>query len=231
GHCNAVWLAADDVEAARRNVREAMESWSQSAFFMQHYRAMLANAVIELYVGDGERAYAIVTQSWRKLVRSFLMNVQYLRADAHFLRGRCALAAADILRGSGPAEATRRRALVAEARRMARKLEREAMGWTAPLASLLRAGVAQAQGRSGEAATRLRNAVKAADGAEMFLHAAAARARLGALLADDEGRALEGAALAWMAAQDIRVPERFVAMLAPGLDPTPRAAFAKTPAS
>ena len=94
GHCATLWLALDEVESARSQVREAMSSWTQSGFFLQHYRAVLAEANIALYAGDGEEAYDRVERSWRALRWSFLLNVQYLRADAYFMRARCALATA-----------------------------------------------------------------------------------------------------------------------------------------
>ncbi len=218
GHSNAVWLAADEVEEARRHLREAMAAWSHRGFFLQHYRAMLAEASIELYAGDGARAYAVVARDWTDLRRSFLMRIQYLRADAHFLRARCALASASTV--ADPA------ARVAEAAQLARKLEAERMRWTQPLAALVRAGVAHARGERDAVIARLREAVTKAEAVDMLMHAASARLRLGSLLGGDEGAELKREALDWMTAQKVRVPERFVAMLAPGLDPTTATAAA-----
>jgi hypothetical protein len=207
GHSNAVWLAADDVESARRHVSEAMACWSQRDYFLQQYRAMLAEANIELYVGAGQRAYERVLRDWRALRRSFLLHIQYVRADAHFLRARCALAS----RAIAPD------ARLADAMRLARKLDRERMGWTAPLAALVWAGVAAAQGDRDVCVARLREAISAAEAADMLLHAAAARLRLGLLLGGEIGNRHASEAREWMTAQEIRAPERFAAMLVPGL--------------
>ncbi len=209
GHSNAVWLIADDVASARRHVREAMASWSQAGFSTQHYRALLAEANIELYAGAGSRSYELVVREWRPLRRSFLFLVQYLRADATFLRARCALASLGSL---GPRE---RLARAAEVARLARKLDRERMAWTAPLAALVWAGVAIARGDRPGAIGRLRVAVSGAQGADMLLHAAVARLRLGEVLGNDEGNALVGEARAWMTGLGVRAPERFASMLAP----------------
>jgi serine/threonine protein kinase len=209
GHSNAVWLVEDDVASARRHVREAMASWSQVGFSSQHYRALLAEANIELYAGAGERSYERVARDWRLLRRSLLFLVQYLRADATFLRARCALASLGSL---GPRE---RRGRIAEVVRLARKLDGERMAWTAPLAALVWAGVAVARGDRPEAVGRLRVAVSSAQGADMLLYAAVARLRLGEMLGDDEGSALAGEARAWMTGQGVRSPDRFAAMLAP----------------
>jgi hypothetical protein len=211
GHCTTLWLAADDVEAARRHVREAMASWSQSGFFLQHYRAMLAEANIALYVGDGEAAYQVVEHGWGALRRSFLMNVQYIRADALFVRARCALASA-----SGSRHSVR----IAEAARLAVKLDREAMPWTDALAALVRAGIAAARGDCADAIAQLRVAVTSAEAADMGLHAAVARLRLGENIGGREGEALLGEARAWMSAQEVRLPERLMEMLAPGFPST-----------
>ncbi len=210
GHCATVWLAADDVDAARRHVRHAMASWSQSGFFLQHYRAMLAEANIDLYAGRGQAAYDVVAGQWSQLRRSFLMNVQYLRADAHFLRARCALASAV----TSPSRSLR----VAEAARLARKLDRERMPWTAPLAALVWAGVCEANGDRPGAIAHLRTAIASGEAADMRLHSAVARLRLGVLVGGTEGDALLRRAREWMDLQEVRVPERMAAMLAPGFD-------------
>jgi eukaryotic-like serine/threonine-protein kinase len=217
GHCATVWLAADDIDGARRNLRDAMASWSQSGFFLQHYRAMLAEANVDLYAGLGESAYGIVARDWDALRRSFLMDVQYVRADANFLRARCALALAAATPGQG--------AGVAEAARFARKLDRERMPWTAPLAALVWAGVCHAKDDNGGAIAHLRTAIESGEAADMRLHSAVARMRLGAILGGTEGETLLREAREWMAMQEVRVPDRMAAMLAPGFAPddAPRA--------
>ena len=62
-----MWLAADEPETARRNVREAIEQWSHGGFLLQHWSAMASEVEIELYVGDGASAYA-------RLERDMLMR-------------------------------------------------------------------------------------------------------------------------------------------------------------
>jgi len=208
GHCITVWLGADDVDTARRHVRSAMASWSRGGFFLQHYRAMLAEAHVDLYVGRGSSAYDLVADRWSDLRRSFLMNVQYVRADAHFLRARCALASAG--------KEGRRGARVAEAARLARKLDRERMAWTAPLAALVWAGVCHVRGDRERTLAQLRTAIASGEAADMRLHAAVARLRLGTLVGGPEGDGLVQEALEWMSVQEIRAPEKMAAMLAPG---------------
>jgi hypothetical protein len=203
GNSNSVWLLADDVEAARRHVREAMAAWKEGGFSLQHYRALLAEANIELYGGAGRAAHELVARGWPRLRGSLLLNVQYMRGDAYSLRARCALAGGR----------------VREAARFARKLDRERMLWTSTLASLVWSGIARASGdRQGEIG-HLRAAAERAESADMQLHAAVARMRLGALLGASEGEEIEQRARAWMAEQGVARPDRIAAMLAP-LAPT-----------
>jgi eukaryotic-like serine/threonine-protein kinase len=211
GHTNMVWLVADDVAAARRHVREAMAAWTRRGYLLQHYRGMLAEANIELYTGESSgRPYAIVDRDWSALRKSFLMTAQYVRADAHFLRARCALAS---IRG-----VANRQARIAEVIRLARALERERMAWTAPLAALVRAGAAAARGDRARAIVHMRSAVEKAEGADMLLHAAVARLRLGTLVGGAEGEILVHNARSWMSDQGIVRPERIAAMISPELE-------------
>jgi eukaryotic-like serine/threonine-protein kinase len=212
GHSVRVWLADDDVDAARRHVREAMAAWPQAGYSLQSYRAMVAEATIALYEGDGAAAYALVEASWPGLRRSLLFYVQYVRADAHFLRARCALASIGSL---APDDVRGRQLRLRNAAASAKKLAREGMEWTAPLAALAAAGVALAQGDRPAAIERFREAVASADAAEMLLHAAVARECLGERVAGVEGVELVREARAWMASQDIRAPDRMVATIAP----------------
>jgi hypothetical protein len=204
GYCNGVWLFSDNVETARRHVREAMAAWKEEGFSFQHYRALVAEANIELYGGDGHAAHDLVTRSWPKLRWSLLLYSQYVRGDAYALRARCALA-------SGR---------VAEAIRFARKLDRERMPWTSMLASLVRSGVARASGDREAEIRHLRAAASGADSADMQLHAAVARLRLGELVGVVEGDELVERARAWMSEQGIVRPDRVAALVAPLPPPT-----------
>jgi hypothetical protein len=139
-----------------------------------------------------------VTRGWTALRRSLLMRVQYVRGDAYFLRARAAIAAGR----------------AAEAHRFGRKLEAEGMLWTSALSSMVSAGVARIRGdREGEMAN-LRAAGDRAEEADMQLHAAVARVRLGELAGS--GRDLEVAQRAhgWMMEQEIARPDRIGAMFA-----------------
>ena len=205
---NLVWLAADDPEGARREIAEAMRRWSHGAFHRQHYNALLAQADIALYTGDGAAAWERVTSAWPALARSLLLRLQILRVEATQLRARCALAVA--------ATASDREPWLQIAARLAGGIEREKMAWSDPLALLLRAAVASARGDAAAASTVLSEAAERFAGAEMSLYAAAARRRLGLVRGGESGRQLVAEADAWMQEQGIRKPDLMTRMLAPG---------------
>jgi dihydroneopterin aldolase len=100
------------------------------------------------------------------------------------------------------------------AERCAKDLEDEKMKWTAPLAAMVRAGVAEHRGQAEVAVRHYRDAVQGFQAAGMTMREAAARLRLGEL-GGEQGRALVGEALARMNEQNVRNPIRFSLALAP----------------
>jgi hypothetical protein len=91
------------------------------------------------------------------------------------------------------------------------------MTWTAPLASILEAGVALASGERTNAESALYAAAEAAKAADMARHCAAAGHELGLLMGGEEGAAVVRAANDAMISLGVRVPARFAPMLVPGL--------------
>jgi eukaryotic-like serine/threonine-protein kinase len=205
-----VWLAADDPERARRELREAMAQWTQGKFSSQEWRATMFGADIDLYVGDAASAYERVRGLARALKKNFFIFVQYVRAMTAFVQGRCAIASLEVV------PAAQRGARLSEARRLRRRLEREQMPWTSALASILAAGIARTVGDRRGAETALRAAIDGAEATEMAIHGAAARYQLGLLLGGDEGAELVRDAVDVMTTRGVRAPERFAAMLVPG---------------
>ena len=101
------------------------------------------------------------------------------------------------------------------AEKMARKIEKVNMSWSKPFATLVRATVAHQRG-GGNATTLLSESVENFERAEMYLHAAATRWRLGEKLNDERGRQLIAEAKAWMTEQKIKNPESMMRMIVPG---------------
>jgi eukaryotic-like serine/threonine-protein kinase len=213
GSLAIVWLVADNPEGARRSVRESIALWSNTRYLLQHWHAMFGEAEIELYVGNGARAYARIECDMAALRKSFLLNSQHMRAQTAFVRGRAAVASLD-------AEPQKRDARLDEVRRLAAQLKDEGMAWTAPFAAILTAAAANAEGDRAGAAASLRSAIQLADAASMSGYANAARHQLGILLGRDgggEGAELVRAAKEALARQGVVVPDRFASTLVPGV--------------
>jgi eukaryotic-like serine/threonine-protein kinase len=186
-----------------------MAVWPHDRYLLQHWHRMFGEAEIELYVGEGAQAYARVERDAEAVKKSLLLNVQHMRAQTMFIRGRCAIASI----AAQPALKSKR---LAEARTLARRLEKEGMGWTAPLSAILSAGAASVEGDVPAAAALLRVAIERAEAAQMSGYARAARHQLGMLIGGDEGKALVVSAQESMAAQGVVVPHRFASTLVPG---------------
>jgi len=201
-------LAADDPERARRESDRAVQSWTRRGMHVQHHNALRAQALIDLYCGDGAAAWHRFAEARTPYERSLLTHVQYLRVELYEMRARSALAA------SASAGSPRRMLSAAEAD--AHRLERERVPWARAFAALIRAGVAAGRGRPGAAADRLVEAAARFEALHMAVFAAAARRRLGEVRGGPEGRALVAAADLVMTGRRIMNPDRFTAAYAPG---------------
>ncbi len=206
-----ICLVADDPAEARRHLREGMAQWAQNGFHLQHWFAMLSEAGVELYVGDGARAYERVARDARALRRSFLLHSRTVRGFTAYIRGCSAIASIEAR--VGPAA---RRSRIRETRHLGRQLEQERAGWGPPLAGILHALAANAAGERAAAIEWLRAAAARAERADMALHAWAARYQLGSMLGDEEGRALVAQAEQAMTAEGVRAPARIARHLVPG---------------
>ncbi|MBI5479227.1 MAG: AAA family ATPase [Deltaproteobacteria bacterium] len=206
---NVAWLVDDNVEEARGMAREALRDWSPVGSLVHSWWGPTAEIQLELYERAGRAAQAMVMRGWGALKRTLLLRVQTVRIEAWHLRARAALAAA----AESPDERTR---LLHEAERDAKRIFKEKMPWSNPLAELVLGGVAESRGDQEAAVRRCAAAANGFEAADMALYAAAARRRQGQLLGGDEGRGLVEAAEAWMRGQKIKNPARWTAMLAPG---------------
>ncbi|MGH9933151.1 MAG: serine/threonine-protein kinase PknK [Pyrinomonadaceae bacterium] len=204
---NVIWLAADQPDKARAEVIEALKSWPQEGFHLQHYVSLHALVQIEIYTGDLEVARKHVEGQWQALENSLLFRTPGVAVEAMQLRGRAALATCADRRDDSKLRLVEK---------MARKMETVNMSWSKPYATLLRAAVAQQRADAGKAARLLSEAVQIFERAEMRLYAAAARRRLGEKLGGERGRQLITEADAWMTGQKIKNPEAMTRMLAPG---------------
>jgi hypothetical protein len=203
-----VWLAADEPVEAERIAIESIARWSDHGFHRQHYSAILSRIQIALYRGDAEGAWRLLGDLESILRQTYLRRVQFMRIEACNLRARSALAMA----AAHPRSGRFRRMARAEAGRIAR----ERMPWSDPIALVLQGGLAYLEGEGPVVLRCLRDAADRFARADMRLHAAVVRRRIGALQDDTAGRELRRQAEAWMATQQIKNPAGMTRMLAPG---------------
>jgi hypothetical protein len=207
-----VWLVADDPDEGEREAIGSIAQWSHKGFHRQHFSAMLARVQIALYRGDGEAAWRLLADHEGMLRRSYLTRVQIIRIEFLFLRARSALMIA---------ARNRSRRFLSIARAAARRIARERMPWSDPIALLLRAGIAYLEGNTPLALRRLHDAADRFERADMKLYLAGTRRRIGALQDDQHGRELLRQGDAWMAAQNITNPTSMTRLLAPGFPDLP----------
>jgi hypothetical protein len=209
-HPTVAWLASDDVETARRQLKDSIAHWSEASYLVQHWQCMLWETETHLYVGDGEQAWQRLARDEGRLAESSLFSIQLIRALTLFVRGRSAVASLREL------DAHRRSERLRHARKAKRGLERERMPWIDVMAALLGAAIANASGDTAHAQREVRRVVALADRADMPLHGASARQRLGLLLEGEDGAAPRKDAEEAMRARGVRMPARYAQMLLPG---------------
>ena len=209
GQMNQLWLFRDDPASARAELEEAMGRWTARGFHIQHFLSLYAHVRIDLYCGAGGDALRRITAAWAPFRASFLKRFQWTRIQSFELRAASALAA------SLSQNADRER-LLQEAERDARRIARERMEWSEPMAQQFLAAVFDSRGDTEAALEALDRAVRGFEVAGMSLYAATARRRLGELKGGLEGRKTVSDADAYLLRQGITRPEKVTRMLAPG---------------
>jgi eukaryotic-like serine/threonine-protein kinase len=203
---NQVWLARDQPDRGRAELERS--SWTSETGFLhlQNWYEIESRAELDMYDGTIARTRDELRPVLATVGKSLLMRIQIVRTSFWFLCGRLILA-----------ESAKPHA-EAELNRMARRLERERVPYAVVWGKLLRAGQLHQRGDQARAIEVLRETVQLSEEHELMLCAAAARWRLGELLANDEGKALHDKAAEWLASEDIRGPQRMVAVMAPGFN-------------
>lgn len=198
-------LVCGDSAAARAELVEGMRVWEQPRFLVQHWRAMWWSTEADLYDGLGGAARERCLREERRLDKSFLLRVQYVRGMTCFLRARCALATFD----EDP------RARSAEAQAWYRKLSAEGSAWTNALAAIVLAGEALARGAIEAGAEYLARAASLSEQADMAAHAQVCRATLGEIMGGTDGQQLRHGAELALQELGVEHPRRFAAALLP----------------
>ena len=203
-------LAQDRPGPARENLVDSARAGRQSRSLLQRWSAVCWGIEVELYTGQREAAFEHYARHERRLERSLLMQIQYVRAMTQFLRARCAI-------GALAQDRSRRRR---QAQQSIRSLERERTEWTSVLAAMASAALLLAENDTVAALAPLRAALAGADSARMLAHADACRLRLGAILDGVEGAEMVTLAERGFELRGVKHPGRFAAMLLPGVEPT-----------
>jgi serine/threonine protein kinase len=202
-------LAADDLEGARRGLREALADWPQDRFLVPHYQAMVFGADIDLYAGEVAQAYDRFVERLPALKKSQFLYSGMVRTMSRAARGRLAVAAI-------AARPERRSQYIAEARLMAKLLEGETDPWVGTVAAVMRATVENAAGHRDVAIASLRLAIERMERTDTRVGLPVARYRLGQLLGGSEKRQVLETAMAELAAQGVVNPSRFADVSLPG---------------
>jgi serine/threonine protein kinase len=203
------WLVRGRPDDGRRAADDAMQRWPHRTYHLQDYWHAYALSQIELYEGDPMAAWTRLRQTWRALGGALLRQVQMVRIEVLWGRGRAAVAAARI----APAE---RRRLVKDAAWCARVLRRERRVDAEALALALTAALQSIAGDREGAVAMLTAAADRAGERELGAVTAAARAVRGHLIGGDRGAVLLRDAEAWMTEQGIADPASFTRVFMPG---------------
>jgi hypothetical protein len=207
---NIVYLNQEGPQKARHHISAVMHRWSSTGYHLQHYYAMLAETNVDLYQGEGIRAYERISTDWPSLRRSLLLQLPSVGSEGRHLRARSALAAAV------EADTLMQKSLLSQAEKDAKYLVRRKQSWTVALAMLIRAAVAYLKGDMRQAIARLESAVVDLEACEMRLYAAAAHLHLSRLVSGEEGAAHLEKAESFMSKQKVSEPQQMAAMLVPG---------------
>ncbi len=193
-----LWAIRDRPLEGRREAKAAIEPWPEGVWYHQHWAAVRAHCLLDLYSGDGEKALERAASARPLMQRAMQLRIRTLRLELNYLEARGALSAA--LAGNGVVERTR---LVEERVKL---LDAEQSGLASVYAGALRAGLAGLAG--GQPAVvafqRVRDAFRALS---MPLHASAAEHRIAEL--EVTGRPPDDA-LDRLHAHGVVAPERFV---------------------
>lgn len=205
-----VTLAAGDVARAREEIDAAMALWASKAFGVQAFLAEISKIQLDIYACPPHVAVERVERVWPVFSRSMMRRVQLCRVHLDHHSGYVYLALAASCEGQKRGKALR------QARRYARRLDKEGIEWAGPFAAYIRAAIQYLQGNPEAAIDGLRHAVDGFEQTHMSLYRAAAQRRLGQLISGDQGQALITAAEAAFTEQGVLDPPRLANMMAPG---------------
>ncbi len=205
---NIAWLAEGQADAARLDLERAAWQPPQGTYHLQHYYELESRIELALFEDRGPQAIEQYADDFDRLASSLLVRIQIVRVISTWLRGRLALAAAEVGHD--------RDANLALARRCGKSIAREDARYSAVWSSLLAGGIAMQEGDEKGAAAALATAAEAARAQQMAHCQAAADYRRGLLIGGDTGAALVRAAEQSMRGKGVVATDRRAQIIAPG---------------
>jgi hypothetical protein len=202
----SIHLMDDAPDAAENELERARAAWSWQESPIQHLMWTFIQLQILLYRGQSRAAWELLRENGAYFDRS-LKRLQHSRLIWQFGR----MIAAQQLAANRATSERERRQLVRSAQADIRRIERENVPWSNPLALLGRANLAAQAGNRAEALPLFAAVEEGFRAADMMLYAMSARRRRGLYLGGAEGQAMIQEADGWMTAQTIRNPERISA--------------------
>ena len=200
-------LLADDPDGSRRALEDVARRWTHRGLSLQRVMEFMQSTFIDLYTGDGKRAWDRLNQWWPELRAAHLLRLEQMRIQMFHLRANCAIQAAI---------ATGADRLLESARQDARRIARERAPWAEPEAQTILAALAARRGDRSGAAVLLGQAAARFEALDRGQFSHPARWQQGRLLGGQEGRHLTAAAASKLVGQGISNPERWVDLHLPG---------------
>ncbi len=205
---NQAWLSQDQPEEALQRIEHSTFQKSSAAYTFQHWYEELARVDLDLYLGHALERLPLYRRAFGVMTRTYVYTVRLHKILAWHALGRLLVASARV--------APEPSSLLAEASKLAQRIDACGLGYGQAYAQLLQAAISSQRGEVASTRRALERAIELADSAGTEQYAAAARYRLGSLIGGIEGQALLDDARVWLRRQDIRDPARMLEVWAPG---------------
>jgi hypothetical protein len=189
-------LCSGRIEEAEGCGAAARERLSATGFQLQRWYLEFGGIFISLFQRDGEGAWRRACGSWPFLRLGFASQLQ--RVAARWVRANAALARAVV-------SPQHQRAMLSEARKLARKLRGEQAPWAEALTRSLQASIASVAGDDAAALRLLGEAEPLLEECHLESVLAAVRYYRGRVIGGDAGGELAARAETWMAQQHVVV--------------------------
>ncbi len=205
-----LWASRDRVEQGRKEADEGIAVWPKDIWYHQHWAWLRAHCFLDLYEGNGAKAFERATSHRENMKRALQLRVRTLRSELNYLEGRGAV---DVMLTEGN---TTHRKLVCE---RIKDLYAERNDLADIYAMLLEAGLVASEDGVRSRVAFAEVAAKC-DQLHMPMHAAASTIREGQCLGSDttEGRQLVEAGIARLRDHGVTAPEHFADMLVPRVE-------------